>query len=89
MARRRNSMSRTRALEVAIRRLQNGPMPLVRAAAAVLVDLRAELLAHEESSSAAKISLLKPGCQTRPEKPLPDPKPTERGWCFRLKCSQG
>ena len=59
MARRRNSMSRTRALEVAIRRLEKGRMPSVRAAAAVLVDLRAELLAHEESSSAAKISLLK------------------------------
>jgi hypothetical protein len=59
MARRRDAMSRTRALEVAIRRLQKGRMPLLRAAAAVLVDLRAELLAHEESSSAAKISLLK------------------------------
>jgi hypothetical protein len=31
----------------------------MRAAAAVLVDLRTELLAHERSSSAAKISLLK------------------------------
>ena len=59
MARRRYSMSRTRALEVAIRRLQKGRMPSMRAAAAVLVGLRAELLAHEESSSAGKITPLK------------------------------
>ena len=47
-------MSSTRALEVAIRRLQKGRMPTMRAAAAVLVDLRTELLAHEESSRAGK-----------------------------------
>ena len=48
-------MSRTRALEVAIRRLQKGRMPSVRAAATVLVDLRDELLAVEESSRAARV----------------------------------
>jgi hypothetical protein len=52
-------MSRTRALEVAIRRLQKGRMPSMRAAAAVLVDLRNELLAGDESSRAVKISPLK------------------------------
>jgi hypothetical protein len=59
MARGRNSMSRTRALEVAIGRLQKGRMPSMRAAAAILVDLRNELLTSNESSRAVKISLLK------------------------------
>jgi hypothetical protein len=52
-------MSRTRALEVAIGRLQKGRMPSMRAAAAILVDLRNELLTSNESSRAVKISLLK------------------------------
>ena len=49
-------MSRTRALEVAIRRLQKGRMPSMRAAAAVLADLRDELLAGEELSRAARVT---------------------------------
>ena len=52
-------MSRTRALQVAIRRLRKARMPSMRAAAAVLVDLRNELLAGDESSPAVKISPLK------------------------------
>jgi hypothetical protein len=47
------------ALEVAIRRLHEGRMPSMRAAAAVLGDLRNELLARYESSCAAKITPLK------------------------------
>ncbi len=48
-------MSRTRALEVAIRRMQKGRIPSMRAAAAVLAGLRDELLAVEESSRAGKV----------------------------------
>ena len=59
MARGRKSMSKTRALEVAIRRLQKGRMPSMRAAAAVLANLRDELLDCEESIRAATVVPLK------------------------------
>ena len=52
-------MSRTRALEVAIRRLQKGRIPSMRAAAAVLANSRDELLAGDESSRAANVIPLK------------------------------
>lgn len=51
-------MSKARALEIAIRRLQKARTPSMRGAAAILVDLRAELLTHEDSSPARKITLL-------------------------------
>ena len=59
MARGRKSMNRTRALDVAIRRLQRAGMPSMRAAAAVLVDLRNELLASDESGRACTDQPLK------------------------------
>lgn len=56
MARALRSMSRIKALDLAIRRLKKSQMPSIRAAATMLADLRQELRAHEESARAARIA---------------------------------